>query len=311
MNILKRWRARRDSEITPAIRPASERKLEASIRRFKALEYAAAAVVVVGIGKESFGLFMWLLDRSGLWSALWAIWGGVAVVIGVSVETLCSMAVSSREGKLHSIEAQKRVEAEAKTAEALREVANANLLLEQERLARVKIEQRMRLRFLTAVDQENLRVLLTSHPLPSYPRMSVDVIVFDHHMREPQFLAGQITSLFNSINWVVRQWDSGKVTRRIEGSSVLVALAVEHVNAELVELADKFARSLTELGIDCSVEPGSFGCTGELTGFGFELRFEKYPVVTGHRGVAPFRIQIGAKQLVAFPPHQVAWVSKA
>ena len=82
---------------------------------------------------------MWLWERSGLWSALWAIWGGIAVGVGVAAETLFSMGVSSREGKLHSIEAQKRVEAEAKTAEALREVANANLLLEQERLARVKI----------------------------------------------------------------------------------------------------------------------------------------------------------------------------
>jgi hypothetical protein len=142
--IWKWWRERRDSSSIVSDLDILERRAEAFIRWFKALEYASAAVVLLGVVLDD---TTWPTDAFGhasFWSSLktWHV-GGAMIAMGIALETLFSMLVSGREKRVSSINAQRRVEAEAKTAEALQEVANANIALVQEQAARLTIEQRL------------------------------------------------------------------------------------------------------------------------------------------------------------------------
>jgi hypothetical protein len=149
LKIFKRRRTGRNAEITPEI-------LEASARRRRALEYTSAVVVLVGIVGEYVAPFVSALPRIGLFASLRAVWPGVLITAGIAGEILFSMLVASVEGRLQSIQAQR-------TAEALREAANANLLAEQERLARAKIEERIAFRTLTPEQQHELANVLRIH----------------------------------------------------------------------------------------------------------------------------------------------------
>jgi hypothetical protein len=159
------------------------------------------------------------------------------------------------------------------------------------------LEQQKRPRALNAEARNTLTALLAQ-----YGKMRVDIIVFDHHIPETLLFADRLTSIFASAGWTIRQWESRKVTYRIPGPSVLVALADGHVTNESVDLAQKLAGALNALDIDCGISLGTFNCKGEFEPGAFHMRFQKPTVMMGFWGVAPFRVQIGAKQFSALPP---------
>lgn len=141
MNIRKRWREWRNSVSHASDLAASERRAEASANRLKTLEYASAAVVFSGILAEYAPPFKAALPKLGLWLSLKSVWPGATIALGIAGEISFSMLASSREKTIASFSAQRRADAERKTAEALREAASANLLAERERVKRVKIEE--------------------------------------------------------------------------------------------------------------------------------------------------------------------------
>ena len=222
--------------------------------------------------------------------------GGFLVIVGVAGELWIEIRASRVETDLREETNEVIARAEERAAEALKAAAEANL-------ARAKIEQRMRPRILGADDQQALKDLLTAHS-----KLHIDTIVFDHHIAETLRFADQIFSIFASAVWRVRQWESRQVTYRIPGPSVLIALAEGHVTNESMDVAEKLAAALTALDIDCGISPGAFGCKGEYTPGAFQIRFQKPTVIMGGASVAPFRIQIGAKQLSALPPSKVVRV---
>ena len=98
-------------------------------------------MVLVGIIGEYVHPFVSSLPTLGFWISLKSVWSGAAVAIGIAGEILFSMLAHSREQKASSISAQRRTEAEQKTAEALRAVVDANVLLERERIKRIELEK--------------------------------------------------------------------------------------------------------------------------------------------------------------------------
>jgi hypothetical protein len=220
-------------------------------------------------------------------------WGGLFVILGVAGELMIGVRSSRVETDLREESNSVLAQANERAANAERQAAEANL-------ARVKIEQRMKRRFLS---NEDLKALLDI--VAPYARRSVDIIVFDHHEPETLNFARQLTRVFTSANWVVREWESRKVAYRIPGSSMLIAMAAEHVTSDALKLAQGISDVLTAIDIDCGISPGSFGCKGEFEPGDFQMRFQHPTVMMGVRGVAPFRIQIGAKQLSPLPPPRI------
>jgi hypothetical protein len=255
----------------------------------------AGVLVVVGLLLES-GPEMWQSFVKRQIPARDVV-GGALVALGVFSEVSIGIFIS-RSAKREKMESDSIIAATGeRAAEALKTAAEANL-------ARAKIEQRMKPRILTEEGRQTLKDLLTA-----YSQMSVDIVVFDHHIAETLRFADQITSVFATANWrVVRQWESRKATYRIPGSSVLIALGIGHVTNESLDLAEKVARVLAAVDIDCGVSPATFGCKGDFEPGDFQLKFQKPLVVMGIRSVAPFRIQIGAKQLSPLQPPRIVRV---
>jgi hypothetical protein len=132
---------------------------------------------------------------------------------------------------------------------------------------------------------------------------TVDIIVFDHHIQEAKLFANLgILSLFLAAKWKCRLWESRQARNRIPGASLLIIISEGHVD-EFKNLANALAALLNKSGIDCAVSPDTFGCKGEFTPGDFHLDCEEPCQFMGLRIVAPFRIQIGAKQVV--PPMPV------
>jgi hypothetical protein len=79
------------------------------------------------------------------------------------------------------------------------------------------------------------------------------------------------------------------------------------MDRSLVEFSEKLRAALIALEIECDISLGRFGCKGEFEPGDFELMFEKPRQMFGYKGVRPFRIQIGALQLVPVRPTVIAF----
>jgi len=195
-----------------------------------------------------------------------------------------------------------------KEAEVLRQsIESRDREVSELRGRNVALEQRMGPRVLQETEVKGLIDLLAP-----YHKTRVEIIAFDAHVAEPLTFSGQIASLFVSAGFMgVRLWEARAGTHRIAGLSVIIAVAIGHED-EFRQLAHAFARALKELGIDCGVGLGVFGCEGRneqgITKpyvFGppqYQLRFEKPRQFMGIRAVSAFRVEVGAKQLTAIPP---------
>jgi hypothetical protein len=118
--------------------------------------------------------------------------------------------------------------------------------------------------------------------------------------------AWQFLSLFRSANWNVRIFEPIGAQHRIPGAPLVLAIGVD-APVELLNLAAALLDQFNELEIECSVSPNSFGEVGQLwnatnRASAFALVKEEPLSIMGRKCVSPFRIQIGALQLVPTPP---------
>jgi hypothetical protein len=152
--------------------------------------------------------------------------------------------------------------------------------------------------------REELKNLLTTRA-----KMAVDIVVYDHHVRETELFGHQLTQLFTDAEWKCRQWVARRAKSRVSGASTLIAIADGYVDRPLIEFAEKLRSALVALEVECDISLGRFGCKGEFEPGDFELISEKPLQIFGNKGVCPFRIQIGALQLVPVPPTKILFLA--
>ena len=213
--------------------------------------------------------------------------GGFLVIVGVAGELWIEIRASRVETDLREETNEVIARAQERAAEALKAAAEANL-------ARAKLEQRMKPRMILGPKSDKLKELLVPHA-----GKWVDIMVFDQHVQETTNLAWQFLSLFRSAGWNVRMWEPIGNTHPIHGASLLVPIGL-NAPIEFLELAIALSDRIRELDIECNVAPGSFGEVGTPFGLNgpFRLTKEDPLQIFGHKTVSPFRIQIGALQLV-------------
>jgi hypothetical protein len=205
------------------------------------------------------------------------------------------LAISDIFRQVYSLRQKSLAEEESKRLQG--EIDRLNTTAAEANLARVKIEQRMSPRKIGDQEHHELIRLLSASA-----GQTVDIVVFDHHIQETKYFGGRIFGLFCGAKWKCRLWESRAAKYRIPGTSLLIVSGEGHVE-EFKYLANTLAELLNRSGVDCAVSPDRFGCKGEFTPGDFHLDGEHPPQYMGLRIVAPFRIQIGAKQVV--PPASV------
>lgn len=152
------WRAWRRPSALSSDAVAKERRAEAWAKRFKISEYVSAGTVLLGVLVDDTNVLPLLFGHPSLWSALRdKRFGGAMIAVGIAFEILFSMLVSGREKLISSINAQRRIEAEQKTVDALEKlkaaderIAALNLKAEQEGHERIKLEAELRQKILEA-----------------------------------------------------------------------------------------------------------------------------------------------------------------
>jgi hypothetical protein len=248
MNIRNRWRAWRNSASRESDLDAAERRAEASASRFKTLEYISAAVVVFGVVIDDTTWLPSIFGFVAFWSSVKDRGvGGAMIALGIILETLCSMLVSSREKRIASVNARRRAEAEQKTAEALREAAKATLRAEEESLRRANIEASLRHlhnRELSEPEIDTLRKAIRPFSGQMFWIITQTNDYREHS--EPMFFSQQIEGILISEGWVKGGY-TGQTYRRISASGVEVASGA---GAEAQMAAARLAKALSELHIN-------------------------------------------------------------
>ncbi|MGD0793910.1 MAG: hypothetical protein ABR920_19260 [Terriglobales bacterium] len=151
----------------------SKERLEAWLKVLDILLIAFGIFVAVGVtGEDVFG-----------WPRF-----GVVVAIGVTAEAVLSFLHVRKSHQLQAIQ-------ESEIASIKRDAAEANRLAEQDRLARVKIEERLAPRFLTEKDQSSAVAALK----PFASRL-VDIVKYPDDA-EVSELARQISGVLTDAGW--------------------------------------------------------------------------------------------------------------
>jgi uncharacterized protein YjeT (DUF2065 family) len=253
----------------------------------------AGQLVVIGLLMES-GPEAWKAIITRIWPHR-EVTGNALVTIGVFAEVAIGLFIA-RHAKRAQMQAETQIaEVTERASRAEERAALAEQAAAEANLARVQIEQRMSPRKIGDSERRELIQLLSASA-----GQTVDIVVFDHHIQETKMFASRgILSLFLAAKWKCRLWESRAATYRIPGASLLIVTGEGHVD-KFKDLAAKMSGLLNKSGIDCDVSHGKFGCTGEFKPGEFHLECEEPRQFMGHRIVSPFRIQIGAKQVV--PP---------
>jgi hypothetical protein len=249
----------------------------------------AGLIVFIGlgfeIGPEAWGYFItWYQPPRELF-------GSALVVIAVFAEVAIGIFIA-RSSK------REQIKSEAAISAANERAAKAEQLAAESNLARVKLEQRMKPRMILGPESESLKALLSPHA-----GKWVDIMLFDQHLLETTNFAWQFLSLFKSANWNVRMFEHIGAQHRISGAPLVVAIGIDAPN-DLLELAVELLETFKKLEIECHVAPRGFGEVNKpwpLNG-PFRLVKEEPLRIFGVKAVSPFRIQIGALQLVPAPP---------
>jgi hypothetical protein len=177
----------------------------------------------------------------GFWPSLKSLWSGAAIAVGIAGEIIFSMLASSREKRVSVISSQRRTEAEQKTAEALREVASLNVLLERERLQRVKMQERIVRRTITRELNQNERTALAER-LKTFAGQNFvfsvvpddqifsERMLFERHLDAVLHAAGWINE--NRINIKQRHWQGVLIfaNRGEGGAGVVLAFALSELD---------------------------------------------------------------------------------
>jgi hypothetical protein len=233
--------------------------------------------------------------------------GGLVVTLGVLGEVWFSRLASKTAEEISERADSDVALAKKGAAEAYERALNAEKEAAEANLARAKLEQRMRPRMILGPESDKFKELLIPHA-----GKWVDIMVFDQHVQEATNLAWQFLSLFRSAGWNVRMWEPIGNTHPIPGASLLVPIGID-APIEFLKLAIALSDRIRELDIECNVAPGSFGEVNKPWNSNadpkrinpFRLVKEEPLRIFGHKTVSPFRIQIGALQLVPVSPTRI------
>jgi hypothetical protein len=264
--------------------------------------FFAGLLVVIGLLMES-GPEAWTAIMQRLWPHR-EVTGNALVTIGVFAEVAIGLFIA-RSAKRAQVLAEAQIaEVTERASKAEERAALAEKAAAEANLARAKLEQRMAAR--TISDSERREIVKF---LSASAGKTVDIVVFDHHIRETKLFAHlEIFGMFVAAKWKCRIWDSRAATYRIPGASLLIVIGEgKEYFEEFKHIASGLAEILKRSGVDCDVSGDRFGSKGEFTPGDFHLDGEHPSQFMGQRIVAPFRIQIGAKQVV--PPVSIPIVT--
>jgi hypothetical protein len=196
------------------------------------------------------------LGHDGEWWDGWVIWSVVfaalaAVAIGVA--TAGSIVAHKREAAAsdRSLEEYKlstakeitdaRVESDKKIAEANARAAEANQKAEEEKLARVKIEEKLAPRTLTPASQK-----LIAEGISKFKGTSLDILIYGGGSTDALPLAGMFGDSLTAGGLTVRVWNTISPNRWVVG--VLVQTE-EGASPEVEERAATIIALLNSVGI--------------------------------------------------------------
>jgi hypothetical protein len=293
--------------------PIKKPKIGFGIGWLEFLTAIAGLIVVLGLWKESWSEWAQAL-RNCSWPFDDCHWpsnnvqGSLLVAIGVFAEVTIGIFIA-RSSKREQIESATRIaelgeraaKAEQSAAETLERATKAEQSAAEANLARAKLEQRMKPRLVLGPESETFKEFLIPHA-----GKHLDIMIFDQHLQETTALAWQFLSLFRSAGWHVRMYEPIGAQHRIPGAPLVIATGIDAPIA-MVELAVALFDRFKELDIECHVAPSSYGEVGKPRAFDGSFRVVKEePLrIFGGKPVAPFRIQIGALQLVPVPPARI------
>lgn len=138
---------------------ASAQMLERQVDKYSGIGHFCALVVVIGVGLEYKEPFLQLLRQHNLLALKMLLResaGGILVAIGVAGELLVGFLANRKDNELRSLNAMRVVSLGLKIAEL-------NLLAEQERHSRAKLEHRLAPRLLSSEDRQILRDRLSRY----------------------------------------------------------------------------------------------------------------------------------------------------
>lgn len=209
--------------------------------------------------------------------------GALLITIGVAGELLIEFISSRTETRLREMN-------DSIIADALKRVAELNLLAEQERLARVRIEEKFKWRKL---DEPQRRELTDAMKLHAGTR--IDIFAFDSHITEVMILADSLSAACKTAGCKCKLVMAG-AGYRMSGGSVSVGCAREAT----VEEQKQFSLITTAIGI-------VLGRAGIRISYGFGAYSKTDKLVPNAVAVfepwdpddvAPFRIQVVAQSLL-------------
>lgn len=127
----------------------------------------------------------------------------IALTIGAALVLIGTVGVFWSGGIRDKYADERIASNEAKTARAVAEAAKANQRAEEERLARVKIEERLAPRSLTAAQETDLQ-----NRLGKFAGTSLDILIYGGGSEDALPLAGMIASGLRAAGWNVRVWNT-------------------------------------------------------------------------------------------------------
>lgn len=216
--------------------------------------------------------------------------GGGVVTAGVAGELVIEFIHGKKETKLREATNSVIIEARDRALRAEERIAELNLLAEQERHARVKLEQKFAPRVLSQEAKDALAAALSSF----VGTKRIDVFIFEHHVLEVMLLAQDLNILFIQSGWDSKMWFPVERGNRggPQGITFAVAADAMYENDSALQLfANRLTWTLSGFGIDASSSFGGWRTTddpGRIGGF----------VAWDVEDVAKLRVEVGEKQLV-------------
>jgi hypothetical protein len=262
-----------------------------------ALEVAtffAGLLVVIGLLMES-GPEAWTAMINRMWPHR-EVTGNALVTIGVFAEVAIGLFIARSAKRAQLLAEAQIAELNAETTAARERISSLNQIAEQERLARVKIEEEL---FRPHVLTQKACAEFTEALSVYTGRKRADVFVFDHHISEVFSLADSINGVFASARWNSKVWIGREP--RITGREVTFAISREcpigtGFGTEIQTLASKLAGVLFNLGIGTCTSLGGFTTHPSD---GLPMRPLGGRDNWDPRDVAMLRVQIGQRQLTS------------
>ncbi len=130
------------------------------------------------------------------WITVFRVSGEVAVIVGVAIEGLADGGIFLAAGKLRMIQDAELEKMRVETAEANQRAAEANEKAESERLERLKLEDKLAWRSLTAEQQEEL-----IDKLEPFAGQRIDIFTTSGQA-EIMYLANMLQVVFLEAGWI-------------------------------------------------------------------------------------------------------------